>query len=94
MNNYDKGAGVEVSCTAYREGVFISADQYTLRIEAPDGIVTTVTGASLTYDATAQRYSYIITANQSGLWSYRFTTASPVGATQVRFHVNLSDADV
>lgn len=94
VNTYDKDTGVEVSCTAYREGVFIAAEQYTLRIESPSGTVTTVDGDDLTYDSPRQRYTYIIDADESGLWSYRFTTANPQGAVQKRFFVNLSDADV
>jgi hypothetical protein len=112
VNNYDKDAGVEVYCGAYRNGTQISVNQYSLRIEAPSGIVVTVTDTLITtvaadgtiattvgtgflpYDATAQEYYYNIDANESGLWSYIWHTDNPRGTKQIRFFVNLSDADV
>ena len=91
MNAHDKGDVIRLSGT-FRDnlGALINPTAVTLKYRKPTGEVTTVAGGSLVNPSTGTYY-YDVTADQAGVWTYRYeSTGTGSAAEETTFIVRSS----
>lgn len=87
----DKGDPVTITVTFKNAAGSNTATTATLKYEDPSGNETSVASGSLTAGGTGI-YSYVITTDESGAWSYKWTGAGTVDAIdEGTFYVLNSD---
>lgn len=92
MAAYDRGQSIKL-ITAFTDANGDAASPTTVvcKVEKPDGTETTYTDISTPAIANPSTgtYTLVIVADQSGMWSYRWTgtTGTTVAVDEQQFHV-------
>ena len=91
MNAHDKGDVVRLSGT-FRDidGALVAPSSVSLKYRNPAGTVTTIAGGSLT-NPSIGLYTYDLTLNAAGVWTYRFeSTGTAAASEEAKFIVRSS----